>query len=642
MNRLLIALASTATLFGCTLGIKTCSSNAECGTGATCDLQAGVCAQTYAGATGGGIGAGGGFTGSGGGTQGGGGGNAGTGGGIAGTGGGTAGTGGGTAGTGGGTAGTGGGTAGTGGGTAGAGGGAAPATVISILVPALPARPASGGATYEDVPNAWRRNESIYVAVQSSRPLTNPQLTVGGSAAQPSATSSCTVACTGNCACFRVDLWLPPLTALRGTFMLAASGKDSAGATVTAAETLPVTRFSWSRTVVSGHQIRATPALGGDGTLYVGTSAGAALRVGSLVAIAPTGLERWNKPLGRIEGTAALSAPGSNQRIYVGAVDPAGGRLYAFNTAGVQQGQCILSPASVLDASPTVLTGGGAAFYSNTARGLVLLNPGSGCVSRSTGFDVPFPGNLVADGDTVYLADTQPRLRRFSLERDDDESEWKERTSGGWPAILPATFVARAIALVGSSKLVGAGSLASGGALFQASVGGGTQFDFGVPAPAASPAYQSPVIASGGAALAGVPAGLASVTSSGAVTGAGDPLRSAPVLGQGGRLFALSETGSISEWSSAGTPARSWTGPLAPGPAPAFEASPTLDCSRDPAGAIVAGRPGMLYAASRAGTLFAVIVDSRGLDTSAPWPKYQRDPRNTGNASTSLSEFSCP
>jgi hypothetical protein len=73
-----------------------------------------------------------------------------------------------------------------------------------------------------------------------------------------------------------------------------------------------------------------------------------------------------------------------------------------------------------------------------------------------------------------------------------------------------------------------------------------------------------------------------------------------------------------------------------------IEGSVALDCSRDSLGQKVAGRPGVLYVGSNNGRFFAFIVDSRGIDTSAPWPKYQHDPRNTGNAQTPLSQFACP
>jgi hypothetical protein len=70
-----------------------------------------------------------------------------------------------------------------------------------------------------------------------------------------------------------------------------------------------------------------------------------------------------------------------------------------------------------------------------------------------------------------------------------------------------------------------------------------------------------------------------------------------------------------------------------------FESSPTIDCFRD-GGTPTQSSTGVLYAGSTAGNLFAVIVDDPGLDTTAPWPKYQHDIRNTGNPGTSLR--SCP
>jgi hypothetical protein len=70
------------------------------------------------------------------------------------------------------------------------------------------------------------------------------------------------------------------------------------------------------------------------------------------------------------------------------------------------------------------------------------------------------------------------------------------------------------------------------------------------------------------------------------------------------------------------------------------EASPSLDCTRSPDGTAVAAPHGVLYVPSINGKLYAFVVDSRGLDTSAPWPKYQHDSRNTGNPATPIT--SCP
>lgn len=73
---------------------------------------------------------------------------------------------------------------------------------------------------------------------------------------------------------------------------------------------------------------------------------------------------------------------------------------------------------------------------------------------------------------------------------------------------------------------------------------------------------------------------------------------------------------------------------------------PALDVYRTAAGARDCAKPlGVPYVTTRAGstaTLRAVLVDSRGLDSSAPWPKYQRDNGNSGNANAALSSWSCP
>ena len=64
--------------------------------------------------------------------------------------------------------------------------------------------------------------------------------------------------------------------------------------------------------------------------------------------------------------------------------------------------------------------------------------------------------------------------------------------------------------------------------------------------------------------------------------------------------------------------------------------SPNLDCNRERP-----GRGGILYARD-ATSVTAYIVDSKGIDTTAPWPRFQHDPSNSGNANTSLAPFACP
>jgi hypothetical protein len=50
---------------------------------------------------------------------------------------------------------------------------------------------------------------------------------------------------------------------------------------------------------------------------------------------------------------------------------------------------------------------------------------------------------------------------------------------------------------------------------------------------------------------------------------------------------------------------------------------------------------GSLYIATESGYLLSLIVDSPGLDDTAPWPKYQRDAFNSGRAGSPLNP-GCP
>jgi hypothetical protein len=72
-----------------------------------------------------------------------------------------------------------------------------------------------------------------------------------------------------------------------------------------------------------------------------------------------------------------------------------------------------------------------------------------------------------------------------------------------------------------------------------------------------------------------------------------------------------------------------------------------LDAYRPAAGgAKNCGKPlGTLYVMTKTGstaTLRAILVDSKGLDGTAPWPKYQKDNANTGNSGSSLADWTCP
>jgi hypothetical protein len=112
-------------------------------------------------------------------------------------------------------------------------------------------------------------------------------------------------------------------------------------------------------------------------------------------------------------------------------------------------------------------------------------------------------------------------------------------------------------------------------------------------------------------------------------------IKGAPVWGAGGYVYTASSTSGLIQ---ARRPLESVEWQFdAESP---IEASMNLDCSRTADGGVMPGLPGVLYAAGQDGKVFALIVDSPGLDPSAPWPKYQHDSRNTGNPETPVT--SCP
>ncbi|MBS1148992.1 MAG: cell surface protein [Myxococcaceae bacterium] len=524
-------------------------------------------------------------------------------------------------------------TAGSGGGS---GGGSTAA--LRIRVPALPDRPAVSGAVYEDVPAARRRDEVVFIWLEASRPLTGPALTVAGLDAVPAGAAACDQPCSGNCYCFAADLAKPPLPGLRGAFALAASGVDPDGKTITATDSINVTRLLWRRGLAL--PIRATPAIGPDGTVYVGTSGGPSSRQGSLFAISPTGQERWSTPLGSIEASVALSAPGTApQALFVGSIG-ATGLLTALDASGAQLAQCTLAKDARLEGSAALIPLG-AAFYASEPRELIAFRPSlsSPCAVRATSDDLKYPDSLVASSDSVFFVDDHPSVHRYDL----TGLGWSEYDQSEWPGSPGSSYRNRGLAIVNGGRLVGAGALDSGGTVFQSVVSGSFKFDFGFSPPRVPASASGPVVASDGLVLVGIPTGIAAVSTDSTNLGAGDRIVNSPVLGEGGRLYALAENGALSEWRYAGgQPVRSWTAPLEAAGPPVFEASPALDCARSPSGAPAAGRPGILYAGARTGTLWAILVDARGIDSTAQWPKYQKDPRNSGRADTALQEFACP
>jgi outer membrane protein assembly factor BamB len=461
----------------------------------------------------------------------------------------------------------------------------------------------------------------------------------------------------------RLQPWRLPLNDFRGSMTLHADGTDAAGNAVSgaAAQPVPVTRFKWERTI--GGKITGAPAVGGRGTLYVGNDAGAT--TGAFFALKPDGTSQWRNAvnLGSVRGSPAVGAYGNEgETVFVAGKSEAGLGLYALagqTGAVLNQGGRVGAPlagctfpngtnpnasAILTDevAETQVETGLFVLDDPRTAVGVRRLSSGWECVPSNSGLNSAVPANsggatgLAVQGLSFFYGTAGLKVVGYSF---------GARNSRFLSSALPALVFG--VALSESNVVVGASGQAGGvGGLYVVPI-------------VDSPTEVAPSAVSAGVRVAHLALRAASpapVAYFGAETDespqfwrhavtpmttpvtrpAPGLMSEAPVIGQGGLVYTVVSSGGgrLAVWDAESMTER-WNHIVGDA-----TASPTLDCARDAAGEKVHG-PGTLYV-PLGGKLLAVSVDSRGLDTTAPWPKYQRDPRNTGNADTDLSQFTCP
>ncbi|HEX5752751.1 MAG TPA: hypothetical protein VFZ09_41485 [Archangium sp.] len=446
----------------------------------------------------------------------------------------------------------------------------------------------------------------------------------------------------------QLNLSEPPFDAFRSTMTVAAQGKDTVGNSGSGSATFNVTRWKWTFDAQGG--IKSTPAVGQLGTIYFGTESGSAGRV---LALGQDGSKKWEKAVGPVLGSPAIGVwNSSSELVYVAGSSTSSATLYALDSAvGDIVHQCTFSTASasvvgataVLDttiASSPVETG---LFVLNNYGSTFGIRPDAvgsqtlECVRLDNSRTMPSlttNGSLVVENTGAFYYPTETkRMVKYVVE------------SGAtlrWSAD-PSAQRLFGLALVGD-RVIGSG---------------GIDFDqgglFAVPRePSSTPGTVSalPETATGriNQFVAGVDGkiyfGQETASSQGRLVqydltstrvGTFVPntgvFQSAPVLGIGNLLYTLSTAGEVGAWSTPNLSSKWGLSALG-----ATSASLTLDCARDSGGTPKSG-PGVLYVPA-GGKLYAFVVDSRGLDTSAPWPKYQHDSRNTGNPATPIT--SCP
>jgi hypothetical protein len=511
-----------------------------------------------------------------------------------------------------------------------------------------------GGADFipfdPGLPVAYRKDETLLVEVRSGADdvdVTSVRLNAsidGGTALTAIPVNFCDGG-TGFCQVLGVDLSRVELNDFRGKVDLVATGRDVRANGGTGSLPVNVTRWQWAKRVQVGgttHALKATPAIGAGGRLYLGATA---VGTGGLVAVEADGGTAWVIADGPVAGSPSVGLDNANnQLIFYQATIGTFATLKAARPAGTTVGQtCATASTGLSEGSLAVMNDGtgnvlGFGIQPNssaTNQRVNALRPGtSSCITDAIGGlpAAPFPTGVVASGTSGYYVGSDRTMRSFDI------------AGVVTPSLVSHSAItsgaANGLVVLGTDRILGAGGAAGQGQLFLANA---TTTGSNIWSAPVSNGASGPVTIDGGLVSVISVANQAQVVvlhpadggelarsrvlTSSAFTNAQIPT---PVAGEGGKLYVADEEGRLfvlaqstivdggSTWPPVVLPA-GVSGPVS--------SSLSLDCNRR----LPSSQSGILYIATESGWLVSYIVDSKGLDPTAPWPKYQRDARNTGN-----------
>ena len=534
---------------------------------------------------------------------------------------------------------------------------------LSVTAAPAPVYPGDAGNFFpNDTTPAWRKDETIDVTVTSGSADIDPSSVVvtARHAGEPALTLVGTPTdCGGTyCKVFKLDLSQVQMNAFADDVALSATASDIRGNAMSmpADGGVRVTRWQWATRVSTTETIRASPALDKDGVVYLGLAGSSS---GAMVSVGPDGgLGMPTLGDGPVEGSPAIGRNGSGAEYVFYATGASGGTLKGvLNGVGLAQA-CAGVGTTAPKATPAILHDGANDVMAvslqgtSTASGVIaLVATANQCrYSTTSGLaTINSPGNLVASGDSVYWGDSTGKLRTATYSTSNlnflvgaTKTPWGVGTMNGLLLFDPGTGmeIGGGGGSSGIGRLFAYPSSLSQESLWAADGGYG-------PTPTSGP-----ILTSSGMVAAlqdytsgtqvqvlrvspatGQKAAMTSILGGSAFSSTEVPT---PVAGEGGLLYVLDDSGLLvvlpQSFGESASP--TWTAPAAI--AGKTSASPTIDCNRRKP----ATHTGILYFVTENGWLVSYIVDSKGLDTTAPWPKYAHDIRNTGNPAVAIE--ACP
>jgi hypothetical protein len=506
-------------------------------------------------------------------------------------------------------------------------GSAALALFIRVLDPMRPIIPGIDYDTGSGV--AWPLDEDPIVAVDWTGPMLDGgavQLWVDGVASldagvSPIATNAC--ACDGGCACFRIDgarlfdsVEADPYPSVWPGFHLSAAAPDTTGSLADAGSWLSTRRIRWSY----GTTCVATPALDPDGNLYVSTGDG-------IESLAPDGHARWQLRPGARGSQPDFGISGDAGFVVLQQFWPDGGNQLSLLSAddGTQLFACPFpGGASQATVPVRVVAGPRQAYVVASGDQLLSISFADGlssprCATASLGLTAATEVNPVAIGQTLCLGVGINMVVCVDM-----------NSMGDWPTTSPGPvqldggpLSSLVVASVdGVSRVLGTVDYPSG-AVFMLDASRTTAT---VVAPSNSFNFPLSVVRSATGPTWVVwtdwTSNLWTLDLDGGTTQQflGDHAQ----VNQGADGHAYIASSVDREEYSNDFSTRMFWDAVSQTPNQAIPVA--IDCNR------VSGRGGVMYVVANGGNLWAELIRSPGIATDADWPKWQRDPANSGNA----------
>jgi outer membrane protein assembly factor BamB len=281
---------------------------------------------------------------------------------------------------------------------------------------------------------------------------------------------------------------------------------------------------SWNFT--TGYTIDSSPAIGADGTIYVGSH-------DKLYAINPDGSHSWNFTKGwPLYSVLSSPAIGANGTIYVGSYVGLDHSLYAINPDGSESWNFTTGYAIFpVWSSPAI--GANGTIYVGSNSKLYAINPdGSQSWNFTTGSWVASSPAIGANG-TIYVGSDDSKL--YAINPDGSHS-WNF-TTGGWVRSSPA---------IGANGTIYVGS--GDGKLYAINPDGSHSWDFNAGWPV-YPVDSSPAIGADGTIYVGSDDGnLYAINPDGSPSWnftIGSVVRSSPAIGADGTIYVGSGDGKL-------------------------------------------------------------------------------------------------